>query len=506
MYIESVTPFRCDLNLPTGISEYDDDFLIIVEKINRGLHDRLEFVDENLRSKFKIRVPEHLENNFDQDSKCVKIDKADDDDVAYMNIDRDNKDIRLAIIEYQHLDDSEVSGPAVFSIYNNTVGIARIPFPLTEEDRRDGNLEETVKNLRHQFALHIRKILSFVYYELIQPAFINVSKHKVNVSDVQPLLPKVATEQQISNSKQLFESFGNFQGFEDSNSIQKKEDENSAKPPQEVIRERVAWFTYTLCLEPEELRDVTNQNFLREWLRHTQRPEDADQIIQGHLGPNPESALKQSFTWLNYVYVHHGAEEQLEISNKARMIDALHLAQYFYFTQYILANNLQKALSGAYRRKDTRKPEKYLKLLKARTEYNIIHMHDMRLELNQKKKKQFDDFMRAWDYDELLANSQRIIDMTESRLSELNNRRTARSTFLTDLILVAITFIAIFDLALGFSGFSRELMAQPVLAYTDEAPSRFLTAIASMELDSLLLASAFIVIILFGSYTYAKSR
>lgn len=550
MKIITVSPFRTNLNLPTGVTDFSGSYSHIIGRLHRALAERAKQIHKDINCRIDVRYPGELSDNTSS-SKC-------DDHCRFLNPKKDNKDIRLA--EVLVFPDKEARDPeqaAVISIYNSTLGIAKVPCAINSTQQFI-DPESEVDRLRKSSLQRTRNLLIFLHYQLFEPVFEEVVRE--NTIDalecrafglksfklslprflrklILRYLPKNWRKYFIDYSKLHFEPIGEYIGFNDLNEIIKNENKNrrdgvwcTAKPSypnlgfdggepvnrdyfskrELLFDQRMLWPTFTMVLDRGELAEDRHQLIVREWLANTICPEDADRIISGAMDAEGKRPLDYSFTWLNYLYVarpESPGDVQCEPDKRmALLFDALHLAQYFYAAHDICAQNLQRALSGAFTRKHTGKAEEVLKNLSSRAQYNQIQLNELRLELNREKKEIFDHIMDGWDHEELFANGQRMITMTRQRLEDLDTKRKNSNSFLTDVILSAIAFLSILDLMVGLSGFSREIMSQPALLYEDADYPSTLRFIAQRDIDFIFILSGALILILIPLYGYFKRR
>lgn len=232
---------------------------------------------------------------------------------------------------------------------------------------------------------------------------------------------------------------------------------------------RVHWISRFLILTKEQLTHPSVQTLTSDWLKDTQNPLDAQAIIAGD--------KDHSMTWLHYAIVDEKhAEEEHRVST---MI----LAQYFYTAQENCNRLLKQAIDSAYNSNNRTLTEKRLSFARVVTRLHLIDLNEHKKFLNRYKRKLLDSILASWDFDEVAANGQRMIEVCTARLDEADNKRRERSTVMTDLLLVTLSFFAVFELSLYLTEFSREMMSRPALDYNDENRSFFLEFIAEIDAD-----------------------
>lgn len=254
----------------------------------------------------------------------------------------------------------------------------------------------------------------------------------------------------------------------------------------------IHWIARAIVLREKDLQDPARQSLITEWLEHTARPGDAKEIIRRD--------LDFSMTWLNYVIV--GDNEK-----RARMLySSMRIAQYFYASQEALNEQTQATISRTYFEKNVRQAQESLVDARARTQMLRIKYDIQKGYLNRHKRKIIEDIMTVWDFDTLVDNGARMIDVSTSRITEINTRRAERSSFVTDLILTLIALLTVIELSLYMTEYSREVMSRPALEYNDSNLSWILSSVAAIDTDTVLLSGAFSIITLVLIYAYWKIK
>ncbi|GGA80967.1 hypothetical protein GCM10011369_23650 [Neiella marina] len=332
-------------------------------------------------------------------------------------------------------------------VYSNTVSIIELLFD--EQTLPDTDLENWVQD-------HTTTLINEYYQQHLMP-------------QLQLLAAKLAPK--------YLEPIGKFSGFIDINEPFGSDDEVEQ-----------LWSARSLRLQPHQRQ--SHADLITEWLSNTPCPEDATAIIAG------ESDV--SMVWLNYVFVDTNVE-----LNDMR-IAAMVSAQYVYSVQDICNSNLYETISTTYLEKSVQQAKTAITAIRAITRMHISSFQEARKYLKPEKKILIDEILKGWDFDKVTANSERLIDICSSRLHDIQSTQEEKSSYYTDLILVAIGFISLFDLAITLSEYSRTYTASATLGYRDSAPSSFLTMIATLETDHLLLISFFFIVFAFFIYLYAK--
>lgn len=260
------------------------------------------------------------------------------------------------------------------------------------------------------------------------------------------------------------------------------------KAPEKSSLPRQYWISRTLMFSTAQVQ--THQNLISKWLSETKSPEEAEQIISGQ--------RDYSMTWLNYVVVDVSNEEQS--TQVDYRIDAMILAQYYYTTQENCNNQLKQAIDIAYRNKKIKQAEEKLSYSRVATRLHYISYHDQLKYLTRVKRNLLIEILDAWQFESLVENGQRMIDVCSDKLQSVDIQRRESSTMMTDLLLVALSFFTVFELSMSLTAFSREMMSRPTLDYNDDKSSSFLSFIANIDVDimfSLGFALTLLLIIIY---------
>lgn len=257
-------------------------------------------------------------------------------------------------------------------------------------------------------------------------------------------------------------------------------------------RTDIGWTARCLVISEAERSDPKLQEFLTEWLETTARPDEAAALIAGE--------IDVSMTWLNYVIVQRDPEETESLFSAAR------IAQYFYASQSQLNLDAQDALGEVTDKKGVRNLEERLKSFRRRMQLLQILYETQKGFLSRIRRRKFDDFMDVWDFDDLVANGQRIISASTDRIDEIVAKRTERSTSFTDAILFGIALFTIVEVALYFTEYSREMMSRPALGYTDNQLPFTLRFVAAIDADIMVLGGLFATLVLIVFYAIWKRR
>ncbi|MBB4657556.1 hypothetical protein [Parvularcula dongshanensis] len=252
------------------------------------------------------------------------------------------------------------------------------------------------------------------------------------------------------------------------------------------------WISRAAVLKEADLEVPAIQRFVRDWLRHTIRPEDAEAVLNGR--------CDQSMTWLNYVVVRT-TEERL-----AQLSAVMRLSQAVWTAQVRLNNAMRETLAVNLHSPKIREASRELRAGRARMQMLRIQYETLQGYMNRDNLRLLKDIMDGWQFDQLMTLGERMAALASARIDEITAQRGERSGLVTDLILVAIGLIAVLELSLYLTEFSREMMTRPALGYTDEGVSNILAFFAGIDADLMFLSGLGLVATLGLIYVYWKTR
>lgn len=250
------------------------------------------------------------------------------------------------------------------------------------------------------------------------------------------------------------------------------------------------WVARTMLLSNEQLGQKDTANILTAWLKNTSRPQDAADILAGK--------KEYSMTWLNY------AVKDAKAVGEDPNIQIMVLAQYYYVSQENCNSALRGAIEVAYARTKKQKTDKILASTRTACRLNQIAYFENIKFLNRPNRALLEDILSGWEFNQLVENSERMIEICNARLQEEDNKKRERSTIMTDFLLVGLSFFAVFELSLYLTEFSREMMSRPALDYNDSKSSFFLSVIAEIDVDIMFSFGFGLTLLLIVVYRYIK--
>lgn len=258
------------------------------------------------------------------------------------------------------------------------------------------------------------------------------------------------------------------------------------------VEESGDWVARTMLLTDEQLTQKNIPPLLTSWLKKTSRPQDAADMITG--------IKDYSMTWLNY------AIKKAKAVGEDPHIQMMILAQYYYVSQENCNSALRGAIEAAYARVKKTKSNAVLANTRTACRLNQIAFFENIKFLNKPNRALLEDILNGWKFTQLVENSERMIEICNVRLQEEDNKKRERSTVMTDLLLVTLSFFTVFELSLYLTELSREMMSRPALDYNDSNSSFFLGFIAEIDADIMFSFGFGLTLLLIVVYRYIKKH
>jgi hypothetical protein len=314
-----------------------------------------------------------------------------------------------------------------------------------------------------------------------------VIEHSLDYFEDPEALESAAQKSANSQIKQCYSAFVNAINHLKTESTQVFFDFDN----QMSLTPEIFWVSRALTLSGDDLSSESNKHLLTKWLSHTYKPEDSQNIISGK--------IDCSLTWLNYVIVDL-------TSLKDERLDSMILAQYYYTAQERCNRLLKSAIDSAYNADNNKQANEQLIRSRVITRLHQVDYHEHLKYLTQTKRKQVEDILKCWDFEQLTQNSQRMIEICSSKIEDTENKKREKSSLMTDLLLVALSFFTVFELSLYLTELSREMMSRPALDFNDDSRSFMLQFIAEIDTDVMFGSGFFLTLLLVVVYKIIKSR
>lgn len=380
----------------------------------------------------------------DADERLI-VPGLNDQDLEYNSIEGDVKDIRLFIWEDRTFSEADV----VFHIYPNSVAIAEIRFNnflVDDTNLLSDDIQQKTGNIIRKAYEKLYDIFQYISDTITDNLLLSIPK----LNDVTPF-------------------------------------KRGASP-------KIFWTSRAVVLTQNQVADTNYHEMITYWLKDTYRPEDAQDIIA--------KKLFYSMTWMQYLIV------DMEDNSENYRFETLRLAQYLYTAQEICNTNLKKTISTVYLDESISLTfmQDQLAQSRAKARLHRIAYHEHLKYLTRKNRQALELLLEIWEFRTLIENGQRMINVCSEKLEETNNNKQENSTWLTDMLLVSLSFFAVFELSISLTQFSREVMSQPILNYKDDKASFILSFIANIRTDLMILIGIGMTLGLVVLYWYLKRR
>ena len=235
----------------------------------------------------------------------------------------------------------------------------------------------------------------------------------------------------------------------------------------------------------------------RATVAQLRRPEGADHCIR----------------WLQYLLVFDDLDESTTTDQHGlRGLDdaweALLIGQYFYSALDRIDLQLSRVLaeaSGGLSGWHAAALHRDLETLSHRAELLLLTRRDVAKYLTRPVRFELDALLESWDYSTVLHEPvMQKIASCERRLAALAARRAARSTLITDVILLGIAITGILGTALALSAFGRESLNDPNAGGFDLGRSQLVDWFAAQSADVVVGAAVSVSALIALVYLYFR--
>lgn len=259
------------------------------------------------------------------------------------------------------------------------------------------------------------------------------------------------------------------------------------------------WVSRSLLVAPAD------RGALAHWTKDVVGGED-EQLRSALLDGDSDRLVR----WLNYAFVDVDGEGSAAFA-RGRFADhwqGLRYAQMTYAVLDRIDSRLALVLAeaaAATERWQLEALRQSLVALSGRAEVAIIERQHLAKYLKRSVRVHMVQTLEGWDYAELLEGPVQFkIEACGRRLDDLTSKRTARSGFITDLILLGIGVTSIASTSLAIIDFGRASATDPISTGYDLGGSDFTSWFAAQPIDAVLLVSGVLSVILVLLYMYFR--
>lgn len=266
-----------------------------------------------------------------------------------------------------------------------------------------------------------------------------------------------------------------------------------------ISGDSAAWVARAVVLNPDDLHKPAVEAFAHEWLKETVDSEDAKKILCD------QDPCDRSVSWVNYLFVDRNGlcPNFIRIEET---LDVVRTAQSYYLAHQSINEQMQEVIARTIHSGSVTSAQ--LKLRNARDRMQFLRVQfakDCSL-MRRSRRRSLEKLLEAWEFDAVVTIGESLLQFSTKKIDELTADRAEHSSIVTDLILAFITILAGFQLVLELVSYSREVMANPSLSYTDQEMSWILQFFAQVDVDTSLMVGGSILVGLLGVYTGWKIR
>lgn len=256
------------------------------------------------------------------------------------------------------------------------------------------------------------------------------------------------------------------------------------------------WVTRTLHLDPADPHALP---MLQYWLRHVDTTDEnnAEALVQGRAASN--------ITFVNYAVMTpepqgHGTLQHAEW-------EGLRYAQYYYAALDRIDSLLAQVLAETTASTAPARVKHLRELLvrfTERADMIVMDRHRVSKYLPRGVRASMEAVLSGWDHDHLVAQPvQHKLGVCQRHLDELERRRSAKSSVVTDLILLCIGITSILATALALTDFGRSTALDPHL--TGTGGGSLVAWVSAQPADAILISSLVISMAAVAIYFFFRS-
>lgn len=148
-----------------------------------------------------------------------------------------------------------------------------------------------------------------------------------------------------------------------------------------------------------------------------------------------------------------------------------------------------------------------LRELNSRAELLFMERQSLQKYMSRPVRAHFEAILSAWDYESLIEQPVLFkVELCQRRLREAAERRQARSSLVTDVILLIVAITSIAATALALTDFGRGAATDPLSTGVDMGGNAFTNWFASQPIDTVLAISFAASAVLVVLYLYFRRR
>lgn len=286
---------------------------------------------------------------------------------------------------------------------------------------------------------------------------------------------------------------GSYEAFKD---LKKYDDEEAT---------RVLWVTRTIGFDQD---DKMKNEIINYWLRGIGSHSELEKV--------KNDSTEFSLLWVNYI-VREDADDIQKFEEKhshdkltfSEAWDSMKIAQYYYSALDSLNKNLHDVIAFSYTKaanKRIRNLNIFLNNTSSATRLLIIHFREIQKYLKRNKLSYLQKIMEKWDFENLIEYAEDKMNLCKERVEQLHNVSMQRSSLYTDILLLVIGAISIFDLFLGLSQYGRTLTGDAIMGFREDNAFNFLAVVATESTDNLLIYSLIVIVLISIFYYYFRRK
>lgn len=481
MYLKILAPFRSHFALNPGVlSAPSDEYSNFWQRVKRSYENKnkligdIEFLHQDMR-KDEVSYSKTEDDTLSQSLNIIKVIPSEVDEIVRNSLDTFMERLEDEQKSFGEKIDFNLKS-AQIEIYDNTIGTIEYTLQVTD-------INPLMNEENYQLVLDTLESITVDFTK----TFVDEFYDKALFRFLQDLSVK------HDKDSKFIQQFGDYEAFND---LARYDDKDAT---------RVLWVTRTIGFDKN---DRMKNEIINYWLRGIGNHSELERV--------KNDSTEFSLLWVNYI-AREDADDIQKFEEKhphdkltfSEAWDSMKIAQYYYSALDSLNKNLHDVIAFSYTKeanKRIRNLNQFLNNTSSATRLLIIHFREIQKYLKRNKLGYLQKIMDKWDFENLIEYAEDKMNLCKERIGQLHDVSMQRSSLYTDILLLVIGAISIFDLFLGLSQYGRTLTGDAIMGFRENNTFNFLAVVATESTDNLLIYSLIAIVIISLFYYYFRKK
>ncbi len=481
MYLKILAPFRSHFALNPGVlSAVTENYLKFWQSVKNNYKNKnklikdIQFLHQDIK-KDEVSYSKTEDDTLSQSLSVIKIIPGEVEEIVRKSLDDCINRLGDEQKQFAEKIDFDLES-AQIEIYDNTIATVEYTLKITDinplmSDENYKLILDTLESVTVDFTRN----------------FVDEFYDKALIGFLKDLSSKYDSESRFVQKPGSYEAFKDLKKYDDKDAT------------------RVLWVTRTIGFEQN---DKMKDEIINYWLRGIGSHSELEKV--------KNDSTEFSLLWVNYI-----AREDADNINRfeekhshdkltfSEAWDSMKIAQYYYSALDSLNKNLHDVIAFSYTKeanKRIRNLNQFLNNTSSATRLLIIHFREIQKYLKRNKLSYLQKIMNKWDFENLIEYAEEKMNLCKERVEQLHNVSMQRSSLYTDILLLVIGAISIFDLFLGLSEYGRTLTGDAIMGFRGNNAFNFLAVVATESTDNLLIYSLIVIVLISLFYYYFRRK